>query len=245
MTYAELVATPLVDQEEVHEFVGGRYPVPDLDPLLMSPGLEDWRQERQDYLGEIVIAKVVEFDDESRRRHCTAWLRRTGMDDETLQDYDYYQVACDCLPGAEASGEIGKIFGCNALQRAFNRRAKMVDQAFRHSETLVQKIEYDHRKEKVRLSAGGKRMLEDYTLSLLDHTLQHPEIWIANHVGGSHNLVLLAMVMGREVDEMQKTAKSLEDRGLVELEGDTNVKLTESYRRFLEQFEDNTELPLQ
>lgn len=235
MSYAELVSVPQINGEDVHKLLGATYPVPDLRPMQMSPELEEWKQERYNYLGEVIIPKFVEFDNEAHKTHCVAWVRRTGIDDETMELFDYYQVICDCLPAAQASGKIHQIFACRSLLRSFTQRAKEVDRVFRHSETLVFYTEYNPRSDSLYLNGNGKTAAGRYIVAQLEHTSQHPGVWIANYLGGTHDISLLSVSMGLEPKEVKKIASRLKSRGLITFENETTIRLSDGYRSFLEQ----------
>jgi hypothetical protein len=246
MNYAELTATPKIDTRDVNLPISQPTSVPDLEPLTLSPVLEEWVEERKNYYGEIVIPKHVDEVEIGEKPEHVFWMRRVGTDEVTMEDYDYYQIGCEHLPAAEAADNHSGMFACRALMIAFNRRAEAVDQAFHHSDTLVQFIEFNPRKHKVVLDSKGKNMAELYMVNLLDHTYQHPDVWIANHLGGSHDTNLLALSMGQDPSVIQKLAKRLEARGLVEFASETSITLSGAYRRFLEQFVDKqTDLALQ
>ena len=236
MSYAELVAETHVDGDEVYSLVGTHETVPDLSSIQMSPELELWKEQRRKYDGETIVPKLVTFDTQSRKPHGIAWVRRVGVAEPAMEDYDYYQISCDCLPAAEAAGNPGAIFSCKSLVRALYTRARMVDKAFRNSETLLQNNQYSLRTGDVVLNTTGREALGGFIISLLNHTEKRPHVWLGNYLAGSHDVNILAMSTGQDPNVIMRVAKRLEGRGLVEFRSDTNLTLSDSYRSFVASF---------
>lgn len=236
MSYAELVAEPKIEAEEVYRLLGARAVLPELRPAAMSPTLEEWRQYNYNYRGELIVPKMVTYDAMRKSPHCVAWVRRIGVVEKTLDDYDYYQIACDCLPAAEAVGNPGSIFNCNSLIGALYARSVEVDNAFHNSDVLIHNTEFNPKTHELSLSSSGKESLGAYVISLLNHTSQHPSIWLGNYLGGHHDVNLLAVSTGQDPATIKRIAERLERRGLVEFESETSLSLSQSYRNFINSF---------
>lgn len=225
MNYSDLVELPVIPASK---------PIIDLSPQVMSPELEEWKSEKFKSIGEIIVPKVVEYEDDD----CLVWIRRVGSAATASLEYDYCQIGCSHLPMLEADGDDGLLLYCKSLQKAINRRAQAVDEAFGHSDTLIYKTLYNPEHDRLHLSSSGKEVAEQYVLNMLDHTIQHPSVWLANHISGEHNIFGLAMLMRLEPGEVMGICKKLEEKGQLTFKSDNTVALSDSYRDFLENFSD-------
>src|SRR3989344_8008872 len=103
-----------------------------LKRLNFRGNLADYAQERALYGDSIDPIHLFVIPD-GNTAHNVAWVHRSTFDLVEGEVEERYQIACDCTPEAESSGEPDAVFACSALVNSLFIRAGQI----RHNLSLV------------------------------------------------------------------------------------------------------------
>jgi hypothetical protein len=207
------LASPLNNVVEAQELL--------FDSLTIGSPLSDWAKLRAQDFGETVRPRHLYVVGKEGKPHVVAWLQRSGLNLETGEPYSFYHVACDCMPEAEMREEPEMMFSCEGLGKAIVRRAKETRDFYGLPVILPVSSEE-------KMGSGGKQIVVSTLLYILERDQLHPETWVANYFNGRHELPILSVVFNRDNEELVEYAKLLEETGVIEVENDTTIRLSQA-----------------
>lgn len=190
-----------------------------------------WRLARKERYDETNRALSIIPLVKSGERHDVAWLERSWINQKTRERVVAHQAACKCIAKSEFNGDIEMeaMHGCDAWKAGLVQRALDVNregpldfgQMYRMAAPLHEAAQVD-----LTLPPDiGLDPVDEAMLFHLKSIAKKPSYWAGNIVGGSHELPLLSVVTGFELDELTEHAHSLAESGWIHLEGEQSVRL--------------------